>query len=70
MTCKVVKDIEQEYSDYVSNIWQEMSNISKHSLQHPQRTEQLYGAISVASIQFLQEKLKALEEENRHLSTD
>ena len=52
----MVANIEQEYSNYVCNVWQEISNISKHSLEQHQEPEQMYDAISVASNQFLQEK--------------
>jgi len=66
----VVANIEQEYSNYVCNVLQEISNISKHSLELHQEPEQMYDAISVASNQFLQEKLKALEVEKGLLYTD
>lgn len=66
----MVANIEQEYSNYVCNVWQEISNISKHSLEQHQEPEQMYDAISVASNQFLQEKLKALEVEKGLLYTD
>jgi hypothetical protein len=70
MSCTVVANIEQEYSNYVCNVWQEISNISKLSLEQHQEPEQMYDAISVASNQFLQEKLKALEVEKGPSSTD
>lgn len=66
----MVANIEQEYSNYVCNVWQEISDISNHSLEQHQEPEQMYDAISVASNQFLQEKLKALEVEKGLLYTD
>ena len=63
----MVANIEQEYSNYVCNVWQEISNTSKHSPELHQDQEQMYDAISVASNQFLQEKLKALDVEKDSL---
>jgi len=65
----VVSNIEHEYSNYLCNVWQEISNISKHSLELHQESEQMYNAISGASNQFLREKLEALEVEKGLLSS-
>ena len=63
MNYTMVANIEQEYSNYVCDVWQQISNISKHSPVLHQEPEQMYDAISVASNQFLQKKLKILEAE-------
>ena len=59
----MVANIEQEYSNYVCKVWQEIADVSKDSLKPHQELEHTYNAISMASSQFLQEKLKALEVE-------
>lgn len=66
----MVANIEQEYSNYVCNVWQEIADGSKYSLEPHQEQEHTYNAISVASDQFLQEKLKALEVEKGPFYTD
>ncbi|MCP4263695.1 MAG: hypothetical protein GY774_40230 [Planctomycetes bacterium] len=66
----MVANIEQEYSNYVCHIWQEIADVSKYSLEPHQELEHTYNTISVASNQFLQEKLKALEVEKDPFYTD
>jgi len=66
----VVANIEQEYSNYVCNVWQEIADVSKDSLEPHQEIEHTYNTISAASNQFLQEKLKALEVEKDPFYTD
>jgi hypothetical protein len=66
----MVADIEQEYGSYVCNVWQEISDVAKlNFVLHPE-PERTYGAISLASSQFLQEKLKTLEAEEALLCAD
>jgi len=66
----VIANIEQEYSNYVCNVWQEISDVAKYSLELHQDPEHTYDVISLASNQFLQEKLKALELEKTLLYAD
>lgn len=61
--CATVADIEQEYSSYLCNVWQETSDIAKLNFELHPEPERTYDAISLASSQFLQEKLKILEVE-------
>ncbi len=66
----MVADIEQEYDSYVCNVWQEASDIAKLDFELHADPERTYDAISLASSQFLQEKLKALEAEETLLCAD
>ncbi len=66
----MVADIEQEYGSYVCNVWQETSDVAKFNLVPHPEPERTYGAISLASSQFLQEKLKTLEAEETLLCAD
>jgi NRPS condensation-like uncharacterized protein len=66
----VVANIEQEYSNYVCSVWQETSDIAKLNFELHLEPERTYDAISLASSQFLQEKLKALEAEETLLCAD
>lgn len=63
----MVVNIEQEYSNYISNGWEKFSDITSDISKlhrHPERT---YNAISRLSIEFLQDKLKSLERPDRSL---
>jgi len=66
----MVADIEQEYSGYVCNVWQETSDIAKLNCELHPEPGRTYDAISLASSQFLQEKLKTLEAEETLLCAD
>lgn len=66
----MVADIEQEYSSYVCNVWQETSDIAKLNCELHPEPERTYDAISLVSSQFLQEKLKTLEAEETLLCAD
>ena len=66
----MVANIEQEYSNYVCSVWQEITDISNHNLELHQEIEDTYNTISAASNQFLQEKLKALNIEKDPFYTD
>ena len=66
----MVADIEQEYSSYVCNVWQETPNIAKLDFELHPEPERTYDAISLASSQFLQEKMKTLEAEETLLCAD
>ena len=59
----MVADIEQEYSSFLCNVWQETSDMAKLDFELHPELERTYDAISLASSQFLQEKLKTLEAE-------
>jgi len=59
----MVADIEQEYDSYICNVWKEASDIAKLDFEPHPDPECTYDAISLASGQFLQEKLKTLEAE-------
>ena len=54
-------NIEKEYSDYISNGWQELSDEIKDIFKPELNLQHTYDAISLCSIEFLQEKLKSLE---------
>ena len=57
----MIVNIEQEYSNCISKGWEKLSDLTKDIFKlnrHPERT---YDAISLLSIQFLQDKLKNLE---------
>jgi hypothetical protein len=66
----VVANIEQEYSDYVCSVWQEITDVSKDNLEPDQEIELMYNAISSASNQFLRKKLKVLDIEKDPFYTD
>ena len=66
----MVTDIEQEYDSYVCNVWQETSDIAKLDFELHPDPESTYDAISLASSQFLQKKLKTLEAEEALLCAD
>jgi hypothetical protein len=66
----MVADIEQEYCSYVCNVWQETPDIAKLNFELHPEPERTYDAISLASSQFLQEKLKTLEAEETLLCAD
>ena len=68
--CAMVADIEQEYCSYVCNVWQEIPDIAKLNFELHPEPERTYDAISLASSQFLQEKLKTLEAEETLLCAD
>jgi hypothetical protein len=68
--CAMIADIEQEYGGYVCNIWQEIPDIVKLNCEPHPDPECTYDAISLASGQFLQEKLKTLEAEEALLCAD
>ena len=57
----MVANIEQEYSDYVCSVWQEIADVLNYNLEPHKETEHTYNTISSASNQFLREKLKALD---------
>lgn len=56
----MIANIEQEYNNYVCNIWQEISDVTKDSLELHREREDMYNIISLASNQFLQDRLKTL----------
>jgi len=57
----VTVNIEQEYNDYISKGWQKFSDITTDILKLDQDMQHTYDAISLCSIEFLQEKLKSLQ---------
>jgi len=57
----VIVNIEKEYSDYISNGWEKLSYITRDVFKLHQNPQSTYDAISLLSIQFLQDKLKNLE---------
>jgi len=56
----VTTDVEREYSDYVCDIWQQLSDETRTIFKPSQRLEHLYNNISLLVNQFWQDKLKNL----------
>ena len=54
-------NIEEEYSDYISNGWEKLSYITRDIFKLHGQPERTYNAISLLSIEFLRDKLKSLE---------
>jgi len=54
-------NIEEEYSDYISNGWEKLSYITRDVFKLHHQPERTYNAISLLSIEFLTDKLKNLE---------
>ena len=59
----MVVDIEQEYSDYISGVWQKFSDTTRDIFKRRRNLESTYDAMSLCSNEFLQEKLQTLETE-------
>ncbi|MHC4571743.1 MAG: hypothetical protein ACYS0C_06675, partial [Planctomycetota bacterium] len=53
--------IEQEYSDHISDGWEKLSDLTEDIFKLHHQPEHTYDAISLLSMQFLQDKLKSLE---------
>jgi hypothetical protein len=54
-------NIEEEYSDYISDGWEKLSYITRDIFKLHGHPESTYNAISLLSIEFLRDKLKSLE---------
>ena len=54
-------NIEQEYSDYISKGWQKFSDVSRDIFKLDDDLQDTYDAISLCSVEFLQERLESLE---------
>jgi hypothetical protein len=57
----VVVNIEKEYSDYISNGWEKLSYITRDVFKLHEDSQRTYDAISLLSMEFLQDKLRSLE---------
>lgn len=53
-------DIEQEYDDYVRDIWRLLSDETRDISKPSRRLELMYRAVSLRANQFLRDKLKSL----------
>ena len=54
-------NIEQEYSDYISKGWQRFSDVTRDIFKLDEDLQHAYDAISLCSIEFLQQKLESLK---------
>lgn len=57
----MVVNIEKEYSDYISNGWEKLSYITRDVFKLHEDSQRTYDAISLLSMEFLQDKLRSLE---------
>jgi len=57
----VIVNIEKEYSDYISNGWEKLSYITRDVFKLHEDSQRTYDAISLLSMEFLQDKLRSLE---------
>lgn len=58
----MIADVEQEYYSFLKSVWQAFSHDSPGPVESQEKLKDMYDTVSLASNEFLQNKLQSLEE--------
>lgn len=61
----MITDVEQEYYTFLKLVWQPFSQDSPASVESRKELRDMYDTVSLASNEFLRNKLQSLEEVER-----